>query len=59
MTEGAVRTAALAVGSLQHVVAGVATYLLGVRRHPGLLGFVVFGLVLLVPLWAARAHYGR
>jgi hypothetical protein len=42
-----------------YVAVGLATYRLGVRKHPGLLAFVVFGLILLIPLWAARAHYGR
>ena len=49
---------ATAIG-LYYVVVGMATYLFGVRKHPGLLVFVLLGLVLLVPLWAARAGYGR
>jgi hypothetical protein len=44
---------------LYYVVVGLATYLLGVRRHAGLLVFVLFGLALLVPLWASRAAYTR
>jgi hypothetical protein len=41
---------------LSYVVVGLATYGLGVRRHAGLLVFVLFGLALLVPLWAARTQ---
>jgi len=45
--------------AVYYLLVGAATYLLGVRRHPSLLAFVVFGLVLLVPLWTARTHFGQ
>lgn len=47
------------VVGLYYVIVGMATYLFGVRRHPGLLVFVLLGLALLVPLLAARAGHGR
>jgi hypothetical protein len=43
-----------AVVGVYYVVVGLATYLLGLQRHAGLLVFVVFGLMLLIPLWAGR-----
>jgi hypothetical protein len=47
-------TAAIGV---YYVAVGATTYLLGIRRHPGLLVFVAFGLALLVPLFIARRHF--
>jgi hypothetical protein len=40
-----------------YVVVGIATYALGIRRHAGLLVFLVFGLALLIPAWVARASF--
>ena len=40
-----------------YVTLGLATYALGIRRHPGLLVFLVFGLALLVPAWLTRASF--
>ena len=48
--------AALLVGAY-YVLLGLGTYAFGIRRHAGLLVFVVFGLALLVPLWVARASF--
>jgi len=48
--------AALVIGGY-YVLVGLGTYTLGIRRHAGLLVFLVFGLALLVPLWVARASF--
>ena len=48
--------AALLVGGY-YLLLGLGTYASGIRRHAGLLAFLVFGLALLVPLWAARATF--
>jgi hypothetical protein len=48
--------AALVIGSY-YVLVGLGTYMFGIRRHAGLLVFLVFGLALLVPLWIARASF--
>jgi hypothetical protein len=47
---------ALLIGGY-YVVVGLGTYALGIRRHAGLLVFLVFGLALLIPAWAARASF--
>jgi hypothetical protein len=41
-----------------YVVVGLASYFLGLRRHRGLLVFVLLGLVLLVPLFLVRGQLG-
>ena len=48
--------AALLVGGY-YVLLGLGTYAFGIRRHAGLLVFLVFGLALLVPLGVARASF--
>jgi hypothetical protein len=48
--------AALVIGSY-YVLVGLGTYTFGIRRHAGLLVFLVFGLALLAPLWIARASF--
>jgi hypothetical protein len=35
----------------------IATYAFGIRRHTGLLAFVVFGAALLLALWASRNDF--
>jgi hypothetical protein len=47
---------ALLIGGY-YLVVGLGTYALGIRRHAGLLVFLVFGLALLIPAWAARASF--
>jgi hypothetical protein len=60
LRDGSVLAWRIAAGvGAYYVLVGAATYALGVRRHPGLLAFILFGLLLLIPLWSARAHYGR
>jgi len=48
--------AALVIGGY-YVLVGLGTWAFGIRRHTGLLVFVVFGLALLIPPWAARAAF--
>jgi hypothetical protein len=48
--------AALVIGGY-YVLVGLGTYAFGIRRHAGLLGFLVFGLALLIPLWVARESF--
>jgi hypothetical protein len=48
--------AALVIGGY-YVLVGLGTYTFGIRRHAGLLVFLVFGLALLVALWIARASF--
>lgn len=47
------------VAAIYYMIVGVATFLLGVRRHGGLLALSVFGAALFIALWAARASYVR
>lgn len=47
------------LAGLYYVAVGSATFALGIRRHAGLLVFVLIGAALLIPLWSARASYVR
>ncbi len=48
--------AAVLIG-FYYVLVGLGTYALGIRKHAGLLVFVLLGLALLVPAWAARGAF--
>jgi len=40
-----------------YVLVGLGTYALGIRRHAGLMAFVLLGLALLIPAWLARSAF--